>query len=244
VSGPIIVVGAPFSDQRAGRAYVFRKTSGRWKQVAELKGSDTTTGDYFGLSVAVSGATIVVGAFGHEQAHGRAYVFADTESGWRQSAELSADTVEPAGFGVSVGILRSTVVVGAALEGSGRAYVFAKTRAGWHRVIVLRALGTVSGDELGSSVAIAGSTIVVGAEDRANLAGGAYVFTDTTSGWRQSGDLSGSDTVAGDELGYSVATSGSTIVVGAFRSRRRRGAGLCLHALAHWLATGRRTGGF
>ena len=46
----------------AGRAYVFTKTATGWKQVAELKGSDTVASDYFGYSVAISGTTAVVGA--------------------------------------------------------------------------------------------------------------------------------------------------------------------------------------
>jgi len=36
---------------------VFTKTPTGWKQVAELKGSDTVAGDDFGDSVAISGTT-------------------------------------------------------------------------------------------------------------------------------------------------------------------------------------------
>jgi hypothetical protein len=61
-----------------GRAYVFSKTGAGWKQAAELKGSDTV-GDYFGLSVAISGATAVVGAPPHAGEAARAYVFTKTE---------------------------------------------------------------------------------------------------------------------------------------------------------------------
>ena len=44
-------------------------------QTAELKGSDTVAGDYFGTSVAISGSTIVVGGTGHDDNTGRVYVF-------------------------------------------------------------------------------------------------------------------------------------------------------------------------
>ena len=44
-------------------------------QLAELKGSDTVAADTFGSSVAISGATAVVGAEGHDKNAGRAYVF-------------------------------------------------------------------------------------------------------------------------------------------------------------------------
>jgi len=54
---------------------VFTGTGAHWSQAAELKGSDTVAGDYFGYSVAVSGTTAVTGADGHAKSTGRAYVF-------------------------------------------------------------------------------------------------------------------------------------------------------------------------
>ena len=57
------------------RAYVFTKTATGWKQVAELKGSDTAAGDQFGGSVAISGTT-AAGEYGYAYGVGRAYVFA------------------------------------------------------------------------------------------------------------------------------------------------------------------------
>lgn len=75
VSGTTAVVGAPSYIKGVGRAYVFTKTASGWKQVAELKGSDTVPGDFFGRSVAVSGTTAVVGTPYHANATGRAYLF-------------------------------------------------------------------------------------------------------------------------------------------------------------------------
>jgi hypothetical protein len=71
---------------------VFTKTTAGWKQVAELKGSDTGVGDQFGSSVGISGTTAVVGApFNSEfnsDSNGRAYVFTETTTGWTEVAEL------------------------------------------------------------------------------------------------------------------------------------------------------------
>ncbi|HEX3480889.1 MAG TPA: FG-GAP repeat protein, partial [Kofleriaceae bacterium] len=52
--------------QGAGAAYVFRRTGDRWIQEAYLKASNTETFDDFGISVAVSGDTVAVGAFGED----------------------------------------------------------------------------------------------------------------------------------------------------------------------------------
>ncbi len=59
-----------------------RSTSLVGKQLAILLGSDTVSGDAFGVSVAVSGATAVVGAPGYAKDVGRVYVFSETTSGW------------------------------------------------------------------------------------------------------------------------------------------------------------------
>ena len=81
-------------------------------RLAELRGSDTVAGDYFGAAVAIDGDTAVVGAFEHDNDAGRAYVFSKTSSGWKQTAELEgSDIVAGDNFGVAVGISGTTIVV-------------------------------------------------------------------------------------------------------------------------------------
>jgi hypothetical protein len=72
ISGGTIAAGAPVHAFSAGRAYMFAKTARGWRQVAELREPDAAPDDTFGTSLAVSGATIVVGAPGHGS--GAAYV--------------------------------------------------------------------------------------------------------------------------------------------------------------------------
>jgi hypothetical protein len=113
---------------------MFTKTAAGWKQVAELKGSDTIAGDYFGWSVAISGATVVVGANNYGTvrgvyfgAFGRAYVFTKTSAGWKQVSKLSASSPVPfSDLGYSVAVSGTTAIVGApyANNGLGLAYVF------------------------------------------------------------------------------------------------------------------------
>lgn len=75
ISNGFVVVGAPHHANFAGRAYVFEKTASGWTQSAELTGSNTLAGDGFGGSVALWGATTIVGAYEHGRSAGRAYVF-------------------------------------------------------------------------------------------------------------------------------------------------------------------------
>ena len=52
------------SSVRHGAAYVFVRQNGAWVEEAYLKASNTNAGDRFGSAVAISGDTIVVGAYG------------------------------------------------------------------------------------------------------------------------------------------------------------------------------------
>ena len=64
VSGDTAVIGAYQQDiQRQGAAYVFVRSGGAWSQQQELTASDGAAGDYFGVSVSVSGDTAVIGAY-------------------------------------------------------------------------------------------------------------------------------------------------------------------------------------
>lgn len=218
ISGSTIIVGAGDHADHAGAAYVFSEAGASWKQVAVLKGSNTVAGDYFGWSVAVSGTTALIGAYGHQASAGRAYVFSETGSSWKQVAILKgSNTVAGDQFGSAVAMSGTTAVVAATARAgaAGRAYVFTKKGSVWTEAEMLKGSNTVALDHFGWSVAISGSTVVVGAFHHADLAGRAYVFTKTSSGWSQAAMLKGSDTVANDGFGISVAIAGPIVVVGA-----------------------------
>jgi hypothetical protein len=104
--------------------YVFTKAAGVWKQTAELAGSDTAAGDWFGVSVGISGTTAVVGAYRTANKAGAAYVFTKAAGVWKQTAELKGSAGD--WLGNSVAISGRTAVVGAffASAKAGRAYVF------------------------------------------------------------------------------------------------------------------------
>lgn len=229
-----------------GRAYVFAEPQGGWSgshnQVAELKESAASGADHFGASVSISGGTIVAGApfFVGGHAQGAAFVFTEPGGGWSgtpsQNAVLKASEPNLAGgdnFGYSVGVSGNTVVAGAynhkvgQESGQGTAYVFAMPGGGWKDMTQTAELTSgepLEGNALGFSVAISGNTIVAGAPS--HQVGGdddqgiVYVFTEPAGGWTnaaQTEALTASDGTPSDNLGYSVAISGSTIASGAYR---------------------------
>ena len=160
-----------------------------------------------------------MGALGPAKEPGRAYVFTETATGWKQTAELKgSDTVAADWFGISAAISGKTAIVGAIdhANNAGRAYVFTRTASGWKQVAELEGSDTVAGDNFGYSVAISGTTIVVSATAyesySPNVIGRAYLFTKTATGWKQIAELKGPHTGL---FGNSVAISGMTVMVGA-----------------------------
>ena len=213
ISGTTAVVGAP-GHAGGGAAYVFTQTGSTWTQAAELRGSDTAAGDTFGASVSVSGTTVVVGAPAHAGG-GRSYVFSAPGASWAQDAELQAsDTASGDTFGASVAISGTNLVVGApGHAGGGRSYVFSEPGSVWAQAAELQGSDTALGDNFGASVAISGTSALIGGPG--HTAGRAYVFGEVGSAWPQSTELVGLRTVTGDAFGSAVAISGTTAVVGA-----------------------------
>lgn len=227
ISGNTAVVGAESSASGAGRAYVFTRTRLGWHQTAELRGSDTLGHDRFGISVAISGRSAIVGALGHAQNAGRAYIFTDSRSGWRQVAELKGSNVAESAFGESVAISEQSAVVGSFgyLNKEGTAYVYSMSDGSWRQAAQLEASSAGANDEFGISVAVSGRTVVVGALNPNALGGGSYVFTKTAAGWTETADLNGTIGKEGEfeQFGTSVAISGDTIVLGGFNHRANVG---------------------
>jgi hypothetical protein len=150
-------------------------------------------------------------------------------------------------FSRSVAIDGDTLVIGARAEdgnatgvngdgsnntgtNSGAAYVFVHNGSSWVQQAYLKANNTGNGDSFGTSVAISGDTIVVGApledsnatgvngngsNNTGTNSGAAYVFVRSGTNWTQQAYLKASNTETQDEFGETVAISGNTLLVGA-----------------------------
>jgi hypothetical protein len=248
VSGDIAVVGAAGDDARKGSVYIFIRPGPGWTdmtQTAKLTASDGAAGHRFGVSVALSGDTIVVGASGGS---GAAYVFQKPAGGWAdmtQTAKLTAsDGAADDQFGWSVAISGDTVVVGADLYDvsgnngnfdQGAAYVFVKPGAGWTDMTQTARLTAGDGgteNYFGASVSISGDTVVVGAEG-AVFPGAAYLFVKPGAGWTnmtQTAKLTAGDGAASDQFGHAVGVAGNTIVVGAYGDDGDKGSAYIMQA--------------
>ncbi|MCF6262496.1 MAG: FG-GAP repeat protein [Xanthomonadales bacterium] len=211
ISGDTLVVGAHGEDSSAtgvngdesnnlaeasGAVYIFIRTASGWQQQAYIKASNTDSNDQFGRSVAISGDTVVIGAFNEDsnatgvdgdQANnaaavsGAAYIFTRTGTSWEQQAYLKAsNTGADDWFAYQVDISGDTVVVSSQREDS-------------------------------NSTGINSSP-----NNFSTNSGAAYVFTRNGAGeWDQQAYLKASNTGNFDGFGGSIAISNDTIVVGA-----------------------------
>ena len=241
VSGETVVVGAHLDDHTdgdgdtdddEGAAYVFTKPFTGWAdmtQTAKLTAFGAAASDEFGISVAVDGNTVLVGAHQYESGKGAAYVFTKPYTGWADSNEtakfIASDAAANDEFGIFVALDGDTAVIGAyhddhtddgnTIGNAGSAYVFTKVSGVWSQKAKFIASDAAANDEFGISVAVNGDTVVVGARQDDTSNGAAYVFTEVSGVWKHVAKLTADDGAANDEFGISVAVDGGTIVVGA-----------------------------
>ena len=224
MSGGTAIVGAPLDGDLgmgAGSSYLFDTVTGN--QTATLTALDTAPGDRFGRSVAISGTTAIVGAWGSDAAGedaGSAYLF-DTVTGLQIGRLTADDAAAQDWFGFSVAISGAVAVVGAmgdddAGAESGSAYLFDLTEG--EQIAKLTASDAEPGERFGMCVAVSGTTVIVGSsldDDAGDGSGAAYLF-DAVSG-EQIAKLTADDAAPGDGFGYSVAIDGTTAIIGATR---------------------------
>ena len=201
-----------------------------WREQQKLVASDGAANDSFGLSVAVSGDTAVVGAAWAASSGlfeaGAAYVFVRSGSVWSEQQKRVASDAAPGNwFGNADSVTGDTAVVGAfhsAPSGhmdAGAVYVFVRSGSLWSEQQKLVASDAAEGDLFGCSVSVSSDTAVVGALGAAPLglsqAGAAYVFARRGGVWSEQQKLVASDGAELDSFGNSVSVDGDTAVVGA-----------------------------
>jgi len=235
VSGDTIVVGAPYRST-GGSLLVYEKPLSGWTteyQTVALRPSDPVTYDGFGSSCDLNGDLLVVGSISsngvHQSNTGAAYVFQkDAITGWTDAAQIAkltaSDGALPDNFGNAVAMDADTIVVGAKLDGTaGSAYLFEKPSGGWtnmNQTAKLTATDTGTYDYFGTSVAISGTTVLVGATGIPNQTnrGAAYLYVKPENGWAdmtQTLELNASDGYNGDQFGCSVTLRGNIALIGA-----------------------------
>lgn len=247
-----IVVTAP--DRVAQTQYLLQVNA---RSSDYIKPSEAHGSSAFGVAVSLSKDTLAVGAPGADGG-GAVYVFVRSNDTWVQQAALRAsnagslDKYSPPEFGIAVALSGDTLAVGAPDETScasgvgggqsgncrqaGAVYVFERSGGTWSQRAYIKPSNTATqrahAIEFGSSLALSGDTLVVGAPSESSCAssvdgdqqstacfgaGAAYVFTRAGGSWKQQAYLKASNTAAQFVLGFgtSVALANDTLAIGA-----------------------------
>jgi hypothetical protein len=190
---------------------------------AKLTGP-TAGGELSGSTVSISGDTAVIGAPAENGGRGAAYIFSRDVGGWTLQQRVEAsDGLAGDLFGTSVSISGDHVAIGAPGRAANRGavYTFARVATLWSESGILVSTDGAGGDQFGFSVSLQGLTLVAGAPlDDVNGktdTGSAYVFTNNGTAWSQFFhiQITTGQVKPGDHLGWSVALSGNTVLVGA-----------------------------
>ncbi len=235
INGDIIAVGAYQDDaplSNGGSAYVFIRNDTTWFEQPKLTASDGTADDEFGVSVAIAGNNVFVGAhfadLPSNSAAGAVYRFTYTGPGWTEVQKLVpvGGVILGDHFGESVAVSGGKLAVGAPgtdvpETAAGSVYVFAEGGGGNYLMQEKLSIpnGT-NGDNFGGVVAIEGNTLVGGAREDTPIIGqpafgAAYVYEFNGAAWTSQGKLTASDGASADRFGWSVAVSDNVIAVGA-----------------------------
>lgn len=207
VSGEIVVATSMLHDANgtdSGAAWVFDATTG--DQRFQLLSSDGEPGDWFGYSVAVSGARAIVGAPNADTTwtdSGAAYVF-DVTTGQELFKLVSTDILPTDHFGLSVAICGNLALVGAPDHvPHGAAYLFDVTTGQQ----LFKLTPPLTAGPYAKSVALSGKRALVRP---------GHVYDVETGGLLYSLAPSDGPTGGGQGFGTSVACSGARVLIGAY----------------------------
>lgn len=239
VQGDTVVVGARNDDDNgpgAGSAYVFQYDGSIWAQTQKIFGSSGGTGFFaaFGVSVAIDGDALVIGAPWDDAGgldHGAAYAYRFNGSEWDQEQLLlpvPGDGGFMDRFGLSVAVDDETIMVSATQDDdngfdSGSVFVFQfdTVASHWVQRQQLVAAAGITIDLFGYSLALTGDTLLSGTYAANDSFGAAFVFRFDGTSWEQTQTLQQSDADVPDPLGappffgQALDVSGDLAVIGA-----------------------------
>lgn len=207
IRGDYIIAGSYFKNTNwfklhTGAAYIFQRVgSNSWAQTAKLTASDAQADDWFGMSVAINGNYVIVGAPLEDGGEGdpnlnsgATYIYKRLPNGdWIQLTKITAsDANADDNFGYVatngdyflIGAYGDDLGVGNLYPNAGSAYIYQRiSDSNWIQLIKINASDFQSDDRFGCAVAIDNNYLVVGALGEDGIgnmkpsAGAAYIFS-------------------------------------------------------------------
>jgi hypothetical protein len=222
--------GSDGSGSKSGAAYIYSLSSDGWQFSQKLTADDAQANDYFAYAVDISDNYAIVGAYGDDDKAsmaGSAYIFErQTDNTWIQKQKLLDDQGDRNDqFGYAVAISENYAIVGSYRDddkgdSSGSALIYKREQEMWVLQAKLLASDGQPNDYFGYDVAISGDYAAVGAyrsdDDSRNNVGSVYIFKYDRGVWNFQTKLVPIQGSSNDYFGFSVAFSGTRLLVGAY----------------------------
>lgn len=207
-----VLIAEPLNVRKSGVIYVYRRDrAGTWAEAQRLTASDASLGDRFGRAMAVDGATLIVGATSRDTSLGGAYAFQrDVMGRWAETQRLAAsDGVRPDALGRMAALAGDLAAVASwgHNKSAGAVYLYRRDPAGrWTEEAKLTANDGAANDFFGSAIAIRGDRVLVGASQKNQRTGAAYLFRrDAGGAWQQETKLEAAGLQQNNGFGFAVA---------------------------------------
>jgi hypothetical protein len=210
-----------------GAVHIFERVGDDWFFRQTLFNPTPASFQAFGNSIALRQDHLVVGSWGSDTFAGRAFVYTRNASGrWGLIQTLEASDPQegkPALFGWSISLDMPATGSGVIAVGrvndseasTGAVYVFEGRDDSWSEVAKLTAKDATKSDQLGTNISVRNGTIIAGVPRRRV----AYIFSraliNSKPVWSQAAKLAPISQAIGDNFGYSVASGGNFVAVGA-----------------------------
>jgi hypothetical protein len=176
VSAPAYV---PQNSTMPGTVWLFEESNGQWNEVIALKGP---VGEEFGVGLAMSNDTLVVGSPLHKNGTGEVKIYSRSGNIWSETQKLHGHNEDnPAQFGYSTAISQdsSTIAVGEPSDNSnaGSTWIFKKIGTAWKELQKISS-STPNG-LMGLAVALSsdGSLLAIG-QPYTNSTGETLIFSE------------------------------------------------------------------
>jgi hypothetical protein len=228
VQGDRALVGAPFASRQdedaRGSACFYARAGVAWQLQQCVRDHLSPGRSLFGVRVALHGDRAFIAAIGGGIDAGAVYVYRYAAATWTLEATLSAGTTAADNFGIALAAGDDRVLVGqlpVPVESApGIVAVFERNAAGWQRTATLFAPAAEAGDEFGSSIAMAGDRVLIGAPrfetptTQAGVAGAAYLFARQQGQWLHELGFGGSEAMQDRYCGAAVALVDDALAIG------------------------------
>jgi hypothetical protein len=212
-----LLVGAPATEGTKGAVHLYYRVGNglaEWREHQVLRPTYPIPVQFFGFALALDHNTAAIATY-----HSPVFIFERPpfSNVWSQTAVLETpdDTSFTGGNNLSLseGVLAVGVnTAGSSEQGSVQIYERDAARA-WQFVTTVQADDAEDGALFGSSVALLGQFMMVGAPGVANGSGAVYVFRREGANWRQLQKILPPQPIPNGEFGHSVATNIGQIII-------------------------------